>query len=240
MIQTGEHRREDKAYLNRIRTYDLSELEDVYIHLDRTTFPQRFEMVRSELYQRLDALNSEEALSVEFKLEPSGFFRRIWAGFLDLFIHFLILVGLFVIGKVAMGLVVGFDSIDKTLGGEMIASFFLNVLEKLIQGDPKAWTNIPFWKNFGLALLVFFIYKGFLIVPDWVRSGSTPGMREVGVCLKSVDGATISRKQALIRFCAQHLLLLLTINLSGFWMIWDQHKQTLHDKLSGTQIFRVH
>ena len=240
MIRTAEESREDEAYLKRIRIYDLSELEDVYTHLDRIRFPQRFEMIRRELYQRLDALASEEALPVEFQSEAGGFFRRIWAGFLDLFMHLLILVGLFILGKLAMGLVGGFNLVDKALGSQMGASFFLNGLEKLIQGDPKAWINIPFWKNCGLGLFAFFIYKGFLIIPAWLRSGSTPGMREMGVCLKSVDGANISRKQAFIRFCAQHLLLLPTIGLSGFWMLWDQHKQTLHDKLSRTRIFRVH
>ncbi len=55
---------------------------------------------------------------------------------------------------------------------------------------------------------------------------------------ESVGGGRISRKQALIRFCGQHLLLLLTVGVSGLWMLWDRQKQTLHDKLARTRMLR--
>ena len=88
----------DLAYRNRIRSNTLSELEDMYAHLDRVDFPERFEMIRDEIEIRLEALDQAGELPSNHTTRPAGFFRRWWAGLVDLFVHLLILSALFLLG----------------------------------------------------------------------------------------------------------------------------------------------
>ena len=78
MSPTEWHRAEDEAYRERIRGYTLSELEDVFAHLDRTGYPQRFEMVRQELDRRIQGLDARAGMPDEVAAGSAGLFRRVW------------------------------------------------------------------------------------------------------------------------------------------------------------------
>ena len=103
MNQAETQQNADGVFRERIRTNTLSELEDIYAHLDRIAYPQRFEMVRGELENRLQALDSEGAMPADEAGSGAGFCRRLWASLVDLFIQALILGVLWLVWIAAAG-----------------------------------------------------------------------------------------------------------------------------------------
>lgn len=243
MNRTEWHEAADASYEARIRTYTLSELEDVYAHLDRRVYPQRFEMVRQEIERRLVELDARGDAADEAATEKVGIFRRLWGGLVDLFVQVLILCALFLVWWAVSGLIQSFGA-EETVAQVVPprrrqASPFMLFLTGIFQGKPEAWGNLQQWKTIGLWLLGILLYKAVLTIPAWARSGFTPGMREVGVKLVHASGGRLSAGRALIRFVGQYALLVLTVGVSGLWMLWDRRGQTLHDKLAGTRMVRM-
>ena len=48
----------NEAFVGSLQNYSLSELEDIYAHLDRDLFPERFDQVRAEIEARLKDFDS--------------------------------------------------------------------------------------------------------------------------------------------------------------------------------------
>ncbi|MDA0747206.1 MAG: RDD family protein [bacterium] len=218
----------DVAYLERIGQNTLSELEDIYAHLDRETYPKRFEMVYNEIERRLRELDAGSLSAPAEDLVAASFLRRLWASLVDLFVHLLIP------GGAAWGLMtlVGGGQASAPgprRGPSPLARFY----DALLQGDLAAWETVGVW------VVGVLLFKAVLTLPAWVRSGCTPGMREVGVRLVSAQGDSVSFKQALLRFLGQYALFFLTLGVSSLWMLWDRQKRTLHDRLAGTRVVRT-
>jgi len=243
MNRTEWHEAADVSYGARIRTYTLSELEDVYAHMDRRAYPQRLEMVHQEIERRLAELDAQGNVLDEADEENVGVFRRMWGGLVDLFVQALILCSLFLVWWVASGLVQSFGA-EETVAqavppGRRQASPFMLFLTGLFQGKPEAWGNVQQWKTVGLWLLGILLYKAVLTIPVWARSGFTPGMKEAGVRLVRAGGGRLSVGRALMRFVGQYVLFVLTVGVSGLWVLWDRRGQTLHDKLAGARVVRM-
>jgi uncharacterized RDD family membrane protein YckC len=235
---TGPH---DKAYEERIRSSTLSELEDMYAHVDRGEYPLRAEGLRAEIRNRLTSLESHHNRQTSSNAVCAGLFRRLWASLIDLFIHLLILGALFLTCQSLILLVsnLGNDepptaAVSARRGPSPLQEFGAG----LIAGDPVAWKNVEQWLRVGLVTLCFLSYKALLIVPAWGRTGSTPGMREAGIRLIRRTGEPVGVRRALIRFWGQYLLMGLTLGVSILWMIWDKRRQALHDRLAGTCVVR--
>ena len=243
MSPTEWHVAEDKAYGDRIRGYTLSELEDVYAHLDRTEYPQRIEVVRQELDRRIRALDEWVGVSGDEATGNAGFFRRVWGSLLDFFVQLLILGVLLLIGWGATGLLQGLgaeeDAVQMAAPARPGASPWARFFWGVVQGDLEAWKDVERWGTVGLWALGFLVYRALLTVPVWIRSGNTPGMREVGIRIESAGGGALSLRQALVRFWGHYMLFTLTIGISCLWMLWDPQRRTLHDRLAGTRVSRV-
>ncbi len=234
---------QDETYQERIQSSTLSELEDMYAHVDHGEYPQRAEGLRTEIRNRLTDLERCRKQHTPQDAAWAGLIRRLWASLIDLFIHLLVLGTLFLAGRFLILLVTSFGNdapptaaASPRRGPSPLQEFGAG----LLAGDPVAWKDTEQWLRVGLVTLCFLCYKALLIVPAWRHTGSTPGMREAGIRLTRRTGGPIGAKRALVRFWGQYLLFGLTLGISVLWMIWDKRRQTLHDKLADTYVVREH
>lgn len=234
---------EDIAYENRIRSSSLSELEDMFAHVDSGEYPLRARILLEEIERRQAGLEGQPGRQTLANAVPAGIPRRLWASLIDLFIHLLILGALFLAGWSVLQLVSSFGSdgpppavVSERRGPSPLRQFVTG----LVAGDSAAWKNEKQWLQLCLVTLCFLVFRAVLTVPAWGRAGSTPGMREVGIRLVRTTGEPVGVTLALIRFWGQYLLFGLTLGVSILWIIRDRGKQSLHDKLAGTCVVREH
>lgn len=232
---------ENDAYRKRVRSSSLSELEDMYTHVDRGQYPDRAQKLREEIGNRLTVLEDRPDRPVPNSPVPAGVIRRLWASLIDHFIHLLILGALFLAGWSVLQLVSGPRSdgpsaaaVSARRGPSTLQGF----VSGLLAGDAAAWKNGEQWSRAGLVALFFLILKALMVVPAWGRTGNTPGMREAGIRLARGNGEPVGVKRALARFCVQYPLFWLTLGISTLWMIRDKRKQALHDRLTDTCVIR--
>ena len=69
----------------------------------------------------------------------------------------------------------------------------------------------------------------------WVARGQTLGMLAWSLHVVTVDGYTITLRQALLRFVGG-LLSVLTLGLGFAWQLFDAHRRSWPDLISGTRI----
>ncbi|MDE2889543.1 MAG: RDD family protein [Gemmatimonadota bacterium] len=240
-MESGDGRDpEDIAYEDRIRTSSLSELEDMSVHVDPGEYPHRARKLIEEIGRRRAGPEPGFDRRTVQKAVPAGLPRRLWASLIDLFIHLLILGALFLAGWSVVQLVSspGSDGPLPAVSARRGPSPLQQFAAGLLAGDAAAWKNREQWIQVGLVTLSFLIFRALFTVPAWVRTGSTPGMREVGIRLIRTTGESASVNRALIRFWGQFLLFGLTLGVSAFWMVWDPRTQALHDKLTDTCVVR--
>lgn len=72
----------------------------------------------------------------------------------------------------------------------------------------------------------------------WLRSGQTLAMKTWHIRLVQQNGATLTFKQAVLRFIYAALGLMLA-GIGFWWAFFDRDKQFLHDRLAGTRLIRV-
>jgi len=90
----------------------------------------------------------------------------------------------------------------------------------------------------GLSILISMVLNLAYYLFFWTRYGATPGKMALGLKIVRPDGQLISMGQAIGRYFAQFLdVLILGI---GYMMAgWDSEKRTLHDRLCDTRVIRV-
>jgi uncharacterized RDD family membrane protein YckC len=237
--KTEERDESSEAYARRLKGYTLSELEDVFSHLDRAAHPERFERVRIELEERVGGM-ATAASGHSASGDRAAFLRRWWGSLLDLFVQLFIIAVLYLVFRLGEAVLAGFNTelSPPVPAGEALPSPILAFVPRLLSGDMEAWVNWSLWGQAALILLAFILYRALLTVPSWSRSGQTPGMREVGVRLVSTRGGSLTSQQALGRFLAQHILFPLTLGVSGLWILLDRDGRALHDRVAGTRVIR--
>ena len=193
MAPRAEKDSEDDAYRERVRSSSLSELEDMYTHVDKGEYPDRARKLREEIDKRLTVLEGRPERPTPHSPVPAGVIRRLWASLIDLFIHLLILGALFLTGWSASLLVSGPGTdgqspaaVSARRGPTPLQGF----VSGLLAGDAAAWKNGEQWSRVGLVALLFLILKAMMVVPAWGRSGDTPGMREAGIRIVRRDRRT--------------------------------------------------
>ncbi len=244
----------ESAYQSRLEAYSLSELEDVYSYLDRDTFPERHVLIAQEIERRLKNLDASPELGAEIGGETTspGFWRRISSSFVDVSIQAL---APFIVYKMIQETFMPGAATAPTPGAgppgggrgrgpspsiwgdittqyDSVKTFIVN----LFAGQPE--TLVQF-ETFGGLALVYLAYRTCWHVFGWTRSGSTPGMKELGLRLESVSGGRPTVKQSVLRFLLHHVLFVVTLGVSGLWMLWDRQKRALHDKWAGTKVVVV-
>ena len=248
---------QNEAFAESLQRHSLSELEDIYAHLDRDLFPERFERVRAEIEARLKDFDSRAA-DAGTEADSPGILRRITASLIDFSMQVLVPFLIFFLIKNTL-----FSSAQTTGGGggrggrggrgrgggqssdlwSDITGFVgsaKNLAVGLIEGDPAAQSRaMIIWNEFGTILVILLVFRVFMTLSGWARSGFTPGMRELGIRVERVGGGSPTWAQAVGRFVLQPLLFVATLGLSGFWMLWDRDSRALPDKILGTKIVRV-
>ena len=68
--------------------------------------------------------------------------------------------------------------------------------------------------------------------------GGTPGKRVLGLRVVNAAGGVPGLARALIRHLVAGISLLALL-MGYFWMLWDAHKQTWHDKAAGTYVIHA-
>ncbi len=244
----------DEAFAESLQSHSLSELEDIYAHLDRDLFPERFEQVRVEIEARLKDFDSNAA-DMRMEMTPPGILRRVTSSAIDFSMQVLIPFLIFYLIKSAL-----FSSAQSPGGGRGgrgrggggnqpdglwsdISGFVGSAGELavgLIEGDPAAQAKaMVIWHDFGTILVILLVFRVFMTLSGWARAGFTPGMRELGIRVERVGGGVPTWPQAVGRFVLQPLFFVATLGLSGFWMLWDRDNRALHDKILGTRLVRA-
>jgi len=97
----------------------------------------------------------------------------------------------------------------------------------------------PQWaQRLGLQLALFIVTAGYFVI-SWARIGQTIGMRAWRLKLVRENGDRLGALLALARF----LLALLSLAVAGigfWWALFDARKRTLHDRVCGTAMLRLH
>jgi len=109
-----------------------------------------------------------------------------------------------------------------------IASFIFH----LIFRDTNAVYFRPLFQFYLLVIM------GYYFIWFWTHGGQTLAMQTWKMRVVSVDGSSLTKKQAITRY----LLALVGILLFGIGIIWalfDRDRQFLHDRLAGTRIIRL-
>ena len=91
----------------------------------------------------------------------------------------------------------------------------------------------PFYTAY--LLLLSFLYFGWF----WTHHGQTLGMRAWHVRIEQYNGAPVTWRLALLRFCAA-ILSWLPLGLGYLWMLVDRKRLTWHDRLSATLLVVAH
>jgi uncharacterized RDD family membrane protein YckC len=240
----------ESAFKSRLEAYSLSELEDVYAYLDRETFPERHVLIAQEIERRLKNLDVSPELGAEIggETSPPGFWRRISSSFVDVSIQ--ALAPFIVYTMIQKTFIPSSEPAPGAPGGgrgrgpspgiwgdittqyDSVKTFFVN----LFAGQPETLAQFEIFCGWAL---VYLAYRTCWHVFGWTRSGSTPGMKELGLRLERVSGGRPTVKQSVMRFLLHHVLFVVTLGGSGLWMLWDRQKRALHDKLAGTKLVVV-
>ena len=123
--------------------------------------------------------------------------------------------------------------------------------------DASEALNFPrasFWERLGAAFLDVIIVSilgalvggpplGFLVALAyfagmWAWKGTTVGGVVLNLKVVRLDDKPVTFTVALVRGLASALSVIVLF-LGFLWMIWDQEKQTWHDKIAGTVVIRL-
>ncbi|UQB42999.1 RDD family protein [Thiomicrospira microaerophila] len=100
------------------------------------------------------------------------------------------------------------------------------------------WQGPGFEKN-PLTLVIFQLYLVMIsyvyLSYFWLQTGQTPGLRTWKLRLVRLDGYLPTRHDANKRFFFS-LISIASLGLGWIWLFFNNQGQTLHDRLSHTQI----
>lgn len=84
------------------------------------------------------------------------------------------------------------------------------------------------WLHVLLLLMIYFVWC-------WLNGGQTLPMKTWKLRLVSAEGRRLRPLQAVLRYLAAWPSILL-FGIGIFWMLFDEDKQFLHDRIAGTKI----
>jgi uncharacterized RDD family membrane protein YckC len=113
----------------------------------------------------------------------------------------------------------------------LIAALLMVVtLAAMLVVGPDALAPAPAWYP-ALLLLSWFVFFGWF----WTHGGATLGMKAWHLRVQRADGAALDWRLAALRFATAGLSFA-TLGLGFAWMLIDQERRTLHDRLSKTRV----
>jgi len=124
----------------------------------------------------------------------------------------------------------------------MIVAVFIAIVTAVIGFVTQSlqvnqWLGIEAWSQWlvGGLLAVFTLLTNFVYdVGCWLLAGQTPGKRLMGLLVVQTDGRRLRFGAAIRRWLGYYLSAILFL---GFlWVLVDNRRQALHDKLAGTLV----
>jgi len=85
----------------------------------------------------------------------------------------------------------------------------------------------------GLVLVI-----GYYVYFEGGEKGQTPGKMACNIAVRSVDGGPIGYGRAFLRYIGA-IISSLPLCLGFLWMLWDDDRQTWHDKIANSLVVRV-
>ncbi|MBE84202.1 RDD family protein [bacterium] len=230
----------DSGFKETLAAMSLTELQDVFGHLDRDRFSGRIKAVRQEMNSRIDQMAAHEPDIGG--IVPAGGLRRLWGTALDVFVSLLPLV-----------IYLGFRMLAASgggggggrgggrggrggFGGNQEEPTLLDQVVDYVTSPEAIWSTV---ETYGPYLLGFMVYRGLLTMPQLVRTGTLPGWREAGFRVVSVSGGRVTWRRVGLRFVLSYVLGFLTLGISHIWTFIDRGGQTLFDRVAGTRAVRV-
>jgi len=97
--------------------------------------------------------------------------------------------------------------------------------------DPELW-QLRGWQN-----IVFnHIFPFLIVVSFWVKYAATPGKMLFDCEVVDAEtGKKMTVKQSVIRY-ASYFVSTVSFGLGFLWIVWDERKQGLHDKIAKTVV----
>jgi len=119
--------------------------------------------------------------------------------------------------------------------GQRLAAFLIDtIILFVVYGIVWAITNEVLASL--VYLVLFFVYFSYF---EGSESGQTLGKRALGIrVVDTGGGGALGFGRALIRALSR-ILSQIPCYLGYFWMLWDDRKQTWHDKLASTAVVRT-
>lgn len=95
-----------------------------------------------------------------------------------------------------------------------------------------------------LYILASILYAPLLLARDGDHNGQTIGKQLLGLRVVPKDGGAVSLGRAMKReFLGRTVLSFVTLGLysliDSLWCLWDGRRQTLHDKIGGTYVYKA-
>lgn len=94
----------------------------------------------------------------------------------------------------------------------------------------------PVYKNVLFAAMLISAWGFFAWF--WTHSGQTLGMQAWRLKVQNADGSPITVRQTVLRFIGA-ILSMLPMGIGYFYMLFNPHRETLHDRLSASEIVMV-
>jgi uncharacterized RDD family membrane protein YckC len=163
----------------------------------------------SDLGARADR-TSEEAFAKREGVRWGGFFRRLLAFVIDMFIIVVLAAFMFLLSYI--GYTVGLAGYGRAITWRNAAPLFV----------------FTTWGGMVLATLYFVVFHG--------MEGKTIGKWLLGLRVVGADQTAIGYRQALLRWLAEVVFAPLVV---GFlWVLWSHEKKAWHDYLAHTWVIR--
>ena len=90
----------------------------------------------------------------------------------------------------------------------------------------------------GTSMLVGASLQALYFILMWGYKGATLGKMALGVRIVRTDGSDISYGTAFLRYIGT-IISSIPFSLGFLWMLWDDKKQTWHDKIASTCVIRT-
>lgn len=131
--------------------------------------------------------------------------------------------------------------------GSRLARFGAVVVDGILVAVPAAIVGVLAHSAaayYAIATIGSLVYTVSMLSRSGEHNGQTLGKQWLGLRVVSTSGAPVSfaiacKRELLGRF----LLNVVTLGVYGFvdslWILWDARKQTLHDKIGGTYVFKA-
>lgn len=106
------------------------------------------------------------------------------------------------------------------------------ILEKLIDIDLSNLSSA--WETNILSGVLSILYSAYFYSS---QKQATWGKQALNIKVTSLNGEKISFINAIVRSIAEYLSFIILF-IGYFMMLWDEKKQTLHDKIAGTVVVK--